>query len=116
MKPGLVEGGHHEPGDVHPDDRSVPGADGDGRDIVVHQGLMAPNGYDTVADLRRVALVRTMLVALVGLAAGYRGAINGWEVGGLGYPMEQQEGWEVAESDRTFARRSFIAEERVSSS
>ncbi|WP_438041532.1 hypothetical protein [Sorangium sp. So ce128] len=87
-----------------------------GRDIVVHQGLMAPNGYDTVADLRRVALVRTMLVALVGLAAGYRGAINGWEVGGLGYPIEQQEWWEVAESDRTFAGRRFIAEECVSSS
>lgn len=83
-----------------------------GRDIVVHQGLMAPNGYDTVADLRRVALVRTMLVALVGRAVGYRGAINGWEVGGRGYPKEQRDWWEVAEDDRVLAERSFIAEER----
>ena len=82
-----------------------------GRDVVVHQGLMAPTGYDVETDLRRVALVRTMLVALVARAVGYGGAINGWDVGELGYPVEQQDWWEVTEAARISASRTFIAEE-----
>ncbi len=84
-----------------------------GRNIVVHQGLMAPTGYDVERDLRRVALVRTMLVALIARSVGYRGAINGWEIGELGYPMEEQDWWQVSDEDRLLARRRFIAEERT---
>lgn len=82
-----------------------------GRDIVVHQGLMAPEGYDADKDLRRVALVRTMLVALIARSVGYGGAINGWEIGARGYPMEQQDWWQVSNDDRVLAQRRFIAEE-----
>lgn len=85
-----------------------------GRDVVVHQGLMAPEGYETDRDLRRVALVRTMLVALVARAVGYAGSINGWEIGDMGYPIEQQDWWVVSEEDRLRAHRRFIAEEHSS--
>jgi len=81
------------------------------RDTVVHQGLMASEGYDTARDLQRVATVRVMLTALIALSAGYGGAINGWEVGGMGLAMEERDWWKVNEADRVLAQRRFIAEE-----
>jgi hypothetical protein len=74
---------------------------------------MAPDGYDGDRDLRRVALVRTMLVALVAMVAGYRGAINGWETGPMGYPLEPDEWWSISEDDRQRASHAFIAEEAL---
>lgn len=83
-----------------------------GRNVIVHQGLMAPAGYDVERDLRRIGLVRTMLVALVAKASGYGGAINGWETGPLGYRLEPpQDWWSVSNEDRALARRTFFAEE-----
>jgi hypothetical protein len=32
-----------------------------GRDVIVHKGLMAPDGYEADRDLRRVGLIRTMV-------------------------------------------------------
>lgn len=86
-----------------------------GRDTVVHQGLMAPNGYEVERDLRRVALVRTMLIALIAKAADYCGAIRGWDVGSQGHPIEAPSGWwSVSENDRQLAAKTHIAEETVS--
>lgn len=82
-----------------------------GRDVIVHQGLMAPDGYEADRDLRRVSLIRTMLVALVACSAGYRGAINGPAIGGLGDPIEQGDWWTVSEQARGDARRVFLIEE-----
>lgn len=82
------------------------------RNNVVHQGLMAPGGYEIDRDLRRVAMIRTMLVALIAKASGYSGAINGWEIGDQGYPLEPPtDWWRVSNEDVTFARRSYFAEE-----
>ncbi|WP_437494227.1 hypothetical protein WME75_22045 [Sorangium sp. So ce1014] len=84
-----------------------------GRDVVVHQGFMAPAGYDGERELRRIALVRTMLVALIAWTVDYRGAINGWEIGHLGYPLEPQDWWSVCDCDRRLARRTFVVEESM---
>jgi hypothetical protein len=83
----------------------------EGRDFVVHQGLMAPAGYDVDRDLRRVAMVRTMLVALIAKTVGYSGAINGWEAGRAGYPCEPSGWWVVGEEDRQLARSRIVVEE-----
>lgn len=86
----------------------------EGRDFVIHQGLMSPGGYVVDRDVKRVALVRTMLVALVARAVGYGGAINGWEIGRLGRPIEPQGWWSVTAADRDKAQVAFVAEERLS--
>jgi len=74
---------------------------------------MAPDGYDGDRDFRRVALVRTMLVALIAKAVDYAGAINGWEVGQSGYPVEPEGWWNVGDDDRLLAQRTFVAEDVV---
>lgn len=85
-----------------------------GRNEVVHQGLMAPGGYEIDRDLRRVAMTRTMLIALIAKASGYGGAINGWEIGDLGYPLEPPiDWWPVSNDALDLARRSYFAEEIV---
>lgn len=80
------------------------------RDVVVHQGLMAPEGYDADRDFRRIAMVRTLLVALICKAVGYNGAINGWERGRAGYALEPTSWWSVNENDRKLAHRVYVAE------
>lgn len=80
------------------------------RDVVVHQGLMAPDGYDADRDFRRVDMVRTMLVALICKAVGYSGAINGWEIGPMGYPLQPTEWWTVRDEDYQLASRVYTAE------
>jgi hypothetical protein len=82
----------------------------EGRNTVLHQGMMAPEGYDVPRDLTRVALVRTMLVALLAKTVGYGGAINGWEVGGMGYPVEPDAWWKVDEEQKRLAQRVYVAE------
>jgi hypothetical protein len=52
-----------------------------------------------------------MLVALIAKSVGYDGAINGWEVGPMGYPMEPQDWWCVSEISRRAAARTFRAVE-----
>jgi hypothetical protein len=84
-----------------------------GRDEVVHQGLMAPEGYDGDRDLRRVSMVRTLLVALISKAVGYGGAINGWDIGKAGYPLVPTGWWSVEEADRRLANLTYLAEDGV---
>lgn len=84
-----------------------------GRDDVVHQGLMAPEGNEADRDLRRIAMVRTMLVALVSRAAGYRGAINGWDIGKTGRPLVPTGWWVVDDADQLLAHQKYIADDAV---
>ncbi len=85
-----------------------------GRNDIVHQGLMAPGGYEIDRDLRRVAIVRTMLVALIAKASGYGGAINGWELGLHGRPLEAPaEWWRTLDEDQALASQSYFAEEVI---
>lgn len=81
------------------------------RDVVVHQGLMAPDGYDADRDLRRIAMIRTLLVALIAKTVNYAGAINGWEVGPEGYAKEPDGWWNVRDEDRRVAQRTFVADD-----
>ncbi|MEI9948260.1 MAG: hypothetical protein WDO74_04600 [Pseudomonadota bacterium] len=80
------------------------------RDVVVHQGLMAPDGYEAERELRRIAIVRTLLVALIAKTVDYGGAINGWEVGALGRPTEPVDWWNIRVDDRQLASQTFVAE------
>ncbi|MEI9942187.1 MAG: hypothetical protein WDO69_33645 [Pseudomonadota bacterium] len=80
------------------------------RDVVVHQGLMAPDGYEGERELRRIAMVRTLLVALMARTVDYGGAINGWEIGALGRPVEPVDWWTIRTDDRRLASQTFIAE------
>jgi hypothetical protein len=51
-----------------------------GRNTVVHTAVMFEERREDVNDyLRRIAIVRTMLTALVAKVVGYQGAILGWE-------------------------------------
>jgi len=52
-----------------------------------------------------------MLVALLAKAVGYGGAINGWEIGRRGWPLEPEGWWSVSEADREQAQIAFVAEE-----
>jgi hypothetical protein len=82
------------------------------RNVVVHQGLIAPKGYDIKRELRRIRLVRTMLVALVAKACGYAGAINGWTLDDNQVPLEPDDGWwKVGEEERKAAQKTFYAHE-----
>jgi hypothetical protein len=81
------------------------------RDVVVHQGIMVGDDYDGEREQRRIAMVRTMLVALIAKTVDYQGAINGWEVGRLGRPVEPHPWWIVGDADREAARLTFAAEE-----
>lgn len=84
------------------------------RDMIVHQGFMTEEPYDADRETRRIAIVRTMLVALIAKTSGYGGAINGWESGALGRPEEPPETWwKVSDEDRRLAQRRFVAEEPV---
>jgi hypothetical protein len=83
-----------------------------GRDTVVHQGLMAPEDDEDGLPLdERVAILRTLLVALLAKTAGYSGAINGWEVGNKGYPVEPDLWWSVDQADREMAKAEYWVEE-----
>lgn len=76
------------------------------RNVVVHQGVMTTGDYDADRDLRRIAIVRTLLVALIAKVVGYGGAINGWEIGKHGYPVEPAQWWHVKDSAREAASRT----------
>jgi len=81
------------------------------RDVVVHQGAMSSPEAGEHDDLRRVAMVRTLLVALIAKSVDYGGAINGWEIGSAGYPKEPDASWWIVrEKDSQRARCSFFAE------
>ena len=83
----------------------------EGRDVIVHQGIMSPDDFDPKVVQHRVATIRTLLVALIAKTVGYGGAINGWEVGQLGYPMEPHAWWTILEEDRLQALQTHVAEE-----
>lgn len=97
-----------------------------GRNKIVHESLMSPEGYDVDRDLRRVALVRSMLVGLLAKAVDYAGAINGWELeewGKLGKMGERKlirrgnpaeppsDWWAIDDAARQHAQKTYIAEE-----
>jgi hypothetical protein len=82
------------------------------RDIVVHQGFMAGRGPPTGSELEHIALVRTLLVALIAKTVGYAGAINGWTVGRMGYSEEPpNDWWSIHENERRRAVATFVAYE-----
>lgn len=82
------------------------------RNVVVHQGVMTVGNHDADRDLRRIAIVRTLLVALMAKVAGYGGAINGWETGKAGYAVEPAQWWHVDESAREAASRVYDCVDR----
>ena len=56
--------------------------DEEGRGLIVHAAIMFKESQaDVDAYLRKNAIVRTMLVALVAKVVGYQGAIIGWTTG-----------------------------------
>jgi len=81
------------------------------RNVIVHQGLMTPGELDADDILRRIALVRTLLVALIARSVGYLGAINGWEIGHLGHALEPEAWWSLQEDERLLALQTYIAED-----
>lgn len=85
-------------------------AEVEARNVVAHQGMMSPDGYDADRDIGRIALIRSLLIALVARSVGYAGAIRGWTVGTFGHPVEPSEWWEVNEADRARAKTIFNAE------
>lgn len=82
----------------------------EGRDVIVHQGIMASDDFDPAVVRHRVGIIRTLLVALIAKTVGYGGAINGWEVGQLGYSMEPHAWWTILEEDRLQALQTHVAE------
>lgn len=83
------------------------------RGTIVHQGLMSPQGYDADRELRRIAIVRTMLVALLARVSGYGGSINGWDTGDQGYSLEPVDWWRASAADQELARQTFLAIEKI---
>ena len=83
------------------------------RNYPVHTGLM-PNAdaRDFDRDLRKLALVRTLLVGLVAIAIGYRGRIAGWEPAQKGFDRfapANADWWPVDDDARDAAARWYVA-------
>jgi hypothetical protein len=81
--------------------------DEDGRGLIVHAAIMFKESQaDVDSYLRKNALVRTMLIALLARVVGYRGAIVGWEhPPGRGYADPPSTWWAVDDAVRSEARR-----------
>ncbi len=64
------------------------------RQLCTHEALMNADGKnDFPRDIRRVAVARTMLAALISLIAGYRGALQGWERDHNGVTQPAPQSW-----------------------
>ena len=84
------------------------------RDLVVHQGLVVPEGADTDRDVRGMRMIRTLLIALIAKSVDYAGAINGWDLGRLGRSIEPHSWWTIRDEDRRAALQTFVAESSLS--
>jgi hypothetical protein len=95
-------------------DEMVAELDEDGRGRIVHAAIMFEESMaDVDRYLRRIALVRTMLVALVARVVGYDGRILGWERSpGRPYDAPDPTWWPVGEQARLAARRIYLADLR----
>jgi hypothetical protein len=81
------------------------------RNVIAHTALMNKDGkYEFFREMQRIAIVRSLLVALVSLAIGYRGQIRGWNT-----PQRDDseaataDWWSVADEDQDAAMSWFIA-------
>jgi hypothetical protein len=54
-------------------------------------------------------MVRSMLVALIALACGYRGAVVGWEHDYLGTPFAPEDWWKIDDEARAVAQQKWLA-------
>lgn len=86
--------------------------DEEGRGRIVHAAIMFEESQaDVDAYLRRIALVRTMLVALVARIVGYKGAILGWtREPGRPYSEADPSWWSVDDAARAEALKRYIVE------
>ena len=84
----------------------------DGRGTIVHTATMFEQSQEHVdAYLSRIALVRTMLVALLARVVGYRGAIMGWSRRpGRPYHAAEATWWPVEPEARTAAEQTYLIE------
>jgi len=77
------------------------------RNSCAHEGLMNSDlKYDFKRDIRRVAVARTMLAALISLIAGYRGALRGWEPDTNGHTKPAPPSWWSIDAADTEAART----------
>jgi hypothetical protein len=83
----------------------------EGRDPVVHTAVMSPpNARDGERDLRRVAMVRTILVAIIAKSVNYTGAITGWTVDeGRRLQRADSDWWTIDESATEAAKIRYLA-------
>lgn len=83
--------------------------DEEGRGRIVHAAIMFEESQaDVDAYLRRIALVRTMLVALVARIVGYKGAILGWSrEPGRPYSEPDASWWSVDDAAREAALKRY---------
>ncbi|WP_437276067.1 hypothetical protein WME90_33135 [Sorangium sp. So ce375] len=84
----------------------------DGRGTIVHTALMFQESQENVESYTsRIAVVRTMLVALIARAVGYRGAILGWtKKPGRPYDEPATTWWPIDDEARADARQRFMIE------
>ena len=82
-----------------------------GRNLAAHSALMTTTeDRDYEQDLRRIALVRTMIVALLARVVGYQGPIIGWTRDQNGqFEVAPSDWWQFQEDDRAEADRVYIA-------
>lgn len=85
----------------------------EGRDIVAHTALMSiADDRDYERDLERIALVRTMLVALVARSVGYQGPIVGWtRDSNRRYEPADSTWWQFEDDDLVDARTVYIVDD-----
>jgi hypothetical protein len=90
--------------------------DEEGRSLIVHAAIMFKESQaDVDAYLRKNAIVRTMLVALVAKVVGYQGAIIGWSHRpGHAYEEPDRAWWPVDQAARAAARRMYLVDARRS--
>lgn len=81
----------------------------DGRGRIVHTAIMYEERQEQLdAYTRPIALVRTMLVALLARVVGYTGAILGWDSDPhRSVQLADSAWWQVDSRTRLRARRQF---------
>lgn len=80
------------------------------RDVPVHQGTMSPEGYDVDRDTGRIALIRSLLIALTSKIINYQGAIIGWEYSPIGELPSLTDWWPIGESASAEAKIVYRTE------
>jgi hypothetical protein len=85
--------------------------------LIIHAAIMFKESQaDVDAYLRKNAIVRTMLVALVARVVGYKGAIVGWNhPPGHAYSEPDPAWWPVDQAVRAAAQRVYVVDARSTS-